>query len=140
MAIKAEITTAINNLLEALKTDSKGNPNLQAAFIVSQISDGYHTFEQLYQYRMLYNALLFNEWVDKVEVGKSKTTNPDGTPLDGNWFVVWAFLPNGMISNHYPIEHWELFKVPEVNIAVGFDGHTSTDVVERIINFITQES
>lgn len=88
---------------------------------------------------MLYNALLFNEWVDKYEIGKSKTTNPDGTPLDGTWFVVWAFLPNGMISNHYQIEHWELFKIPEVNIAVGYDGHTGADVVERITNFITQE-
>ena len=29
---------------------------------VGQVSDGYHTFDELYEFRKLYNAALFNEW------------------------------------------------------------------------------
>ena len=31
----------------------------------SEISDGYHTFAELYEYRMLYNALAANAMPDK---------------------------------------------------------------------------
>lgn len=36
-------------------------------------SDGVHTFAELYHYRMLYNALVFNEWArgDRYDVHKS---------------------------------------------------------------------
>lgn len=27
-----------------------------------RVSDGYHTFLELYEFRKVYNALLFNEW------------------------------------------------------------------------------
>jgi hypothetical protein len=29
-----------------------------------EISDGYHTFNELYEFRKVYNAALFNEWAD----------------------------------------------------------------------------
>jgi hypothetical protein len=29
---------------------------------IQDISDGYHTFNELYEFRKLYNAALFNEW------------------------------------------------------------------------------
>ena len=29
---------------------------------VAQLSDGYHTFDELYEFRKMYNAALFNEW------------------------------------------------------------------------------
>lgn len=30
--------------------------------VTGETSDGYHTFNQLYEFRKLYNAALFNEW------------------------------------------------------------------------------
>lgn len=36
-----------------------------------QISDGFHTFDELYHYRMLYNAAFFNSLEGKYEVHKS---------------------------------------------------------------------
>lgn len=41
---------------------------------MEDISDGYHTFKELYEFRKLYNAALFNEWAEngKIEVYKSK--------------------------------------------------------------------
>ena len=29
-----------------------------------KISDGYHTFDELYEFRKVYNAALFNEWAN----------------------------------------------------------------------------
>ena len=29
---------------------------------MGNVSDGYHTFNELYDFRKLYNAALFNEW------------------------------------------------------------------------------
>lgn len=37
----------------------------------SEISDGFHTFGELYHYRMLYNAAFFNSLEGKYEVHKS---------------------------------------------------------------------
>lgn len=31
-------------------------------FKENEISDGYHTFNELYEFRKMYNAALFNEW------------------------------------------------------------------------------
>lgn len=112
-----------------------------------EISDGYHTFNELYEFRKVYNAALFNEW------GKINIPNPDKTPTDskkfnvhkswkhndgelcfgGGWFIVSAQLPTGQISNHYETKDWDLFKIPEVEKALfEFDGHTSQDVINRL--------
>lgn len=32
-------------------------------FSIAELSDGYHTFDELYEFRKMYNAALFNEWV-----------------------------------------------------------------------------
>jgi hypothetical protein len=46
---------------------------------------------------------------------------------------VVAKLPSGQISNHYPADRWNEFKVPETTTALfPFDGHTSQNVLERL--------
>lgn len=100
-------------------------------------SDGYHTFNELYEFRMIYNAALFNEWAshNKYETNKS-WKHYDGEWCFGNkkeWFIVTAKTPFGVISNHYPASDWDLFKVPETEISIHeYDGHTAQDVVERL--------
>lgn len=100
-----------------------------------EISDGYHTFNELYEFRMLYNAALFNEWAKekKYSVHKSKL-HGDGSPcFDGSYFVVCAMLPTGLISNHYKLEYWDLFNITSLEKAFfDYDGHTSADVIERL--------
>jgi hypothetical protein len=51
-----------------------------------------------------------------------------------DWFIVCAMLPTGQISNHYHIEDWDLFQIPETEKALfKFDGHTSEDVINRLL-------
>jgi len=114
----------------------------------NNISDGYHTFDELYEFRKLYNAALFNEWgedynyakgIDTTQynVHKSKRHNDGELCFGGGWFIVVAVLPTGQISNHYKLEDWDLFKIPEYPKALyEFDGHTPKDVIERLKNIL----
>lgn len=112
-------------------------------FEENELSDGHHTFNELYEFRKMYNACLFNEWAaqGKFEVHKSWRHN-DGLECFPHsrhtWFIVSAKLPAGIISNHYKSDDWELFQVPEVeNALFEYDGHTGTDVLERMRLLIT---
>lgn len=105
--------------------------------VTENTSDGYHTFKELYDFRMVYNAALFNEWAlqSKYEVHKSWKHNGGELCFGGGWFIVVAILPTGQISNHYIEECWDLFKIPETETALfPFDGHTSQDVLSRLKN------
>lgn len=141
--IKVNIQSQINRL-----------NNNEGGRFVAQLSDGYHTFDELYEFRKLYNAALFNELVKKEETfkdiinGETILKNPykihkswkhyDGEWCFGEekkWFIVVAILPDGQISNHYKAEDWNLFKIPETEKALfPFDGHTPQDVLERLKN------
>jgi hypothetical protein len=121
--------------------------------IRGSISDGYHTFDELYEFRKVYNAALFNEWTkqtkvigfknpvihenpihqSKYDVHKSWKHHDGELCFGGGWFIVVAILPTGQVSNHYEAKDWDLFKVPETEKALfEFDGHTPKDVLERL--------
>ena len=115
---------------------------------IKSLSDGYHIFDELYEFRKMYNAVLFNEWASnyyeilknyedvdiktlhpeiqnflntikpKYNVHKSWRHNDGELCFGGGWFIVSAMLPTGLISNHYKAEDWDLFKVPEVEKAI----------------------
>lgn len=147
------------------KDNAAGRPVREAVIINGQpaalklvegesgtISDGYHTFNELYEFRKMYNAALFNEWAkgnnEFIDHAKEGFKNPpkysvhkswkhfDGELcFGGGWFIVMAVLPTGQISNHYEAKDWDLFKIPETEKAqFEFDGHTSADVLERLKN------
>lgn len=113
--------------------------NVQEIAIDGNCSDGYHTFDELYEYRMLYNAAFFNmtaTWFDEYQVGtrpvKSKRHHDGEECFGGGWFIVVAELPSGQISNHYPLKDWNLFQIDEVERAPEWDGHTPADVAVRL--------
>jgi hypothetical protein len=103
--------------------------------VTGETSDGYHTFNELYEFRKVYNAALFNEWAAQGKYGVHKSIrHHDGEEcFGGGWFIVVALLPTGQISNHYEMADWDLFNVPSFDKAqYEFDGHTPQDVVTRL--------
>ena len=106
---------------------------------MGEVSDGYHTFNELYEFRKLYNAALFNEWADWGTHATHKSWHhSDGEAcFGGGWFIVMAQLPSGQISNHYEAKDWDLFRVPERPVAEQWDGHTPADVAERLRAYIS---
>jgi hypothetical protein len=113
---------------------------VQPVAIDGNTSDGYHTFNELYEFRKAYNAALFNEWAagGKCSAHKSWRHHDGELCFGGGWFIVVAVLPDGQISNHYEAKDWDLFAVPETERALfEFDGHTGADVVERLKAYTT---
>lgn len=106
----------------------------KAKLDMGEVSDGYHTFNELYEYRLLYNAAFFNELAKQnlYDVHKSKKHSDGEDCFGGGWFIVMAELPTGQISNHYELKDWDLFQVPEKEKANIWDGHTPQDVAKRM--------
>jgi hypothetical protein len=105
------------------------------------INDSYHNFQELYNFRKMYNAALFNEWAQGkyysyeplYNVHKSIRHHDGELCFGGGWFIVSAMLPTGLISNHYKMEDWDLFRIPTKDKALyPFDGHTAQDVLTRL--------
>ena len=105
---------------------------------IGEVSDGYHTFNELYYYRMLYNAAFFN-LLPKGLVHKSKRHHTGEECFGGGWFIVMANLPTGQVSNHYELKYWDLFKVPEKEYADEWDGHTPQEAADRLYKYLQQE-
>lgn len=100
-----------------------------------EISDGYHTFNELYEFRKMYNAAAFNAWSkdELYDVHKSKCHSDGTLCFGGGWFIVMAILPGGQVSNHYRLEDWDLFQCPEeLFVKHHYDGHTAQDVLNRL--------
>ena len=108
--------------------------------VVDTLNEQEDLISELYLFRLIYNALLFNEWYKKgkYEVYKSKRHHDGSIPFDDeNWFIVVAILPTGQISNHYHIRYWDEFQIPEVEkVKHEFDGHTSKDVWDRLMEVL----
>lgn len=112
--------------------------SLQQEQDMGGVSDGYHTFNELYYYRMLYNAAFFN-LLPKNLVHKSKRHHTGEECFGGGWFIVMANLPTGQVSNHYELKDWDLFKVPEKEFADEWDGHTPQEAADRLRKYLQQE-
>jgi hypothetical protein len=92
------------------------------------ISDGYHTFDELYEHR----HVLFMNLCGIVDNAWKSKKHSDGSMWDG-WFIAGINIEKGkQITYHIPIRLWNDFRVRELEFAPEWDGHTSDDVIERL--------
>jgi hypothetical protein len=97
---------------------------------ISQISDGYHTFEELYFHRMILFSLICKQYSGLS--WKSKL-HDDGTMFD-DYFVVGLYTPQGQYSYHYKMQYWDYFKdIKELPYAPTWDGHMPQDI-DRLLS------
>lgn len=104
-----------------------------------KLSDGYHTFGELYEHRVelfitLCRIIESNLKIqsDGKGIWRSKY-HSDGSSFDG-WFIMGIFTISGaQISYHLPISKWEWTSFAKtLDKAPDFDGHTSKDVLTRL--------
>lgn len=120
-------------------------PHVRMVVEADEVSDGYHTFTELYEHRLALTVALFKVYDNyltplvrtSVKCWKSKL-HSDGTMFDGGYFVVGMSIipftgPVQQISYHYKLEHWNKFNVMELECAPEYDGHTGKDVIERLM-------
>ena len=96
---------------------------------IANISDGYHTFDELYHHRAVLFAVICQQV--KAKAWKSKLHH-DGTMYDG-YFITGINTPEGPATYHYEIDrYWELFDIQELDRAPEWDGHTPNEALKRI--------
>lgn len=97
---------------------------------MGQISDGYHTFDELYEHRYQLWITLCRVVKPTLQVFKTKK-HSDGTMYDG-WFLLMMLRNNKQLSYHLPMRLWDECDFSERESAPDYDGHTSADVLERL--------
>lgn len=102
---------------------------------LSQVSDGYHTIEELYDHRITLFIALCRVYADThypIKTWRSKL-HSDSTSING-WFIMGIGKEEGkQISYHLPVARWDETDFAEtLDRAPEWDGHTSTDVLNRL--------
>lgn len=93
---------------------------------IGTFSNGYHTFDDLYEQRLVLSAALFNVYKDKAWKSRKHS---DGQPcFCGEYFIVGIDTPLGPYTYHYENCHWDMFNCKELDMAPEWDGHTDKDV------------
>ena len=97
--------------------------------ITGETSDGYHTFNELYDHRARLFSVIVAAFPERA--WKSKMHH-DGTMYDG-MFIVGIKTPDGQATYHYDIDpYWSMFRCKEIDRAPEWDGHTQEQAIERI--------
>jgi len=121
----AEKAAGLRKLLEAKDCFVRSAVDMPHTVKIGELSDGYHTIDELYAHRMHLFAVICRQ--NQAHAWKSKLHH-DGTMFD-DYFIVGVETPMGQLTYHYPMLHWGMFQVRELDKAPEWDGHTSDDVV-----------
>ena len=116
---RKELDNRINNLIQLL-------PNAK------QISDGYHTFYDLYDHRCALFAVVCSLLPHMAF--KSKNHHVGGDDMFDDMFIVGLETPHGQITYHYHLDKWDWFNnTKELPNAPKWDGHTPEECVKRLV-------
>jgi hypothetical protein len=100
---------------------------------VDDFSDGYHTFNQLYDTRAKLFAVICNTYKDLA--WKSKKHYSDKDPMYDGMFIVGIETPLGPAAYHFDIDpYWDIFRVQELDRGLYYDGHTPRTGIDRILS------
>lgn len=102
---------------------------------VEKISDGYHTFADLYEQRLILSAALAK---NNPYAWKSKRHEDGSVPFGGGWFIMGFDTDEGCYTYHYELKDWDLFQCKELDKGKPWDGHTSKDV-RRLLSIPTAD-
>ncbi len=94
-------------------------------YVSGETSDGYHTFNELYDHRVLLWINFVNTMPQKAYLLKEHFAG---------WFLLGLDTEAGQISYHCPNKYLNLVnnKVKEIKDDSNYDGHTSKDVIDRL--------
>lgn len=113
---------------------------------VGELSDGYHTFDELYEHRIelfkfacrTYKALQWELGNSDDRVVWKAEAHHDGSKMEG-WFIMGLnHEPGRTITYHLPMRQWNQCSFARtLDVAVEWDGHTADDVLKRLKTYKT---
>jgi len=116
------------------------NEQLKKRDDIGKVSDGYHTFKELYDHRIILFLSLVDMYLDEALVDAVwSDTHHDGEKLDG-WLIVSVDLglDFGQVSYHMPEDYRYILEASHIDFvdkAPKWDGHTSEDVLNKLVTF-----
>ena len=99
---------------------------------MGEVSDGYHTFNQLYHQRAILFATIVNQNKDKSWKSFKHFDGKYCFDSNGKWFIVGIDTPQGSYTYHYAKEYWDMFDCEELECGKEWDGHTEEDVTRLL--------
>lgn len=106
-------------------------------YSAGEITDGYHTFNDLYKHRAHLFAALCRAWSSRAWRSK-KHHDEKNDPMPNGMFIVGIDTPAGPVTYHYDIDpYWDLFSgITEWDVAPrAYDGCTPDEGLERLKTF-----
>ena len=103
---------------------------------IDDLSDGFHTFRQLYYQRMMLFAAIVKQNKDKA--WKSLRHEDGELCFGGGWFIVGVDTPEGSYTYHYEAKYFDLFDCDILDYGKHWDGHTEKDVT-RLLSLTSAE-
>lgn len=97
---------------------------------IDDVSDGFHTFRQLYYQRMMLFATIVKQNKDKA--WKSLRHEDGELCFGGEWFIVGVDTQEGSYTYHYENNYFSLFDCEELERGKHWDGHTEKDVTRLL--------
>lgn len=101
----------------------EGAQAIYDADTIGQISDGYHTFDELYKHRCLLFRIVARNYHNPNKVYRFHHYE--------GWFCLGIEMPFGQVSYHLPESEWDKCAFAQER-QPEFDGHTSDDVLKRL--------
>lgn len=96
---------------------------------MGEVSDGYHTFNELYEHRVRLFSTLMHAFPD---LSWWSRKHSDGEEWEG-WILAGITTPVGEITYHLPESEIEILpEGTELELGKEWDGHTAEDVLTRL--------
>ena len=95
---------------------------------LKKLSDGSHTFNELYDHRSIIFAALIN--CNKDDSWKSKKYD-DGKDIEDDYFLA-GIKRKGAIRYHIKLKYWDLFECAELDKCPKWDGSTPDDCLKAL--------
>lgn len=99
---------------------------------IGELSDGFHTFNSLYEQRMILFAALVKAYKNKA--WKSYRYEDGEYCFGSDWFIVGIDTPEGSYTYHYENKYWDMFDCVVLPRAKHWDGHTEADAETRLMS------
>lgn len=118
-----EISDNINKTI--LEAKNKG------AISSKDISDGHHTFGDLYKHRIALFCVVCNSYPELSWKSKKHFNEEEDPMFNGN-FIAGINTPFGQVAYHIKFENWDEFEITELERAPMYDGYNDKEALVRL--------
>ena len=117
-----DLTRSLNQLIKKEKENG--------TIITKEISDGHHSFGELYEQRAVLFCTICNMYPDIS--WKSRKHYDDNDPMYNGDFIAGIYTPMGQAAFHLKDKYWDKLHVSTLDKAPKYDGYDADEALFRI--------